>query len=387
MTGRATQLAPSCAPTAFDTVNAHHRSACGEASPHPARTGSCGKRPCHPASILTGQGTAAPALLRVFRARVSLPRASDRGTSGTSAWSTNQVTVRPPRCRQPHRSASLSTIPSPRPSSASAPAGRSSGSPGPLRSATSTRTAPAPTVTVTVTVSPGRPELLWRRLLAKSSTREQHGIVPARVPRAEYRAHEQADNPHALHQPGDLHALANRYPSHQFTAFPPPGKTRWGPNGRAGKCTLTSAAIVKPTTRRWRATPSAQPGDLPRILSAKTRPSGQGRNPRENSASRRIPYCQGKCLTMPFQALDRSCVVEEAGRLAYALALESAPYGVGTTIVSAAKSHRSDSRSAYETARAALVQPEPAAGAARPWPSVKQPTVRTDRGNCAHRPS
>ncbi len=182
MTGRATQLAPSCAPTAFDTVNAHHRSACGEASPHPARTGSCGKRPCHPASILTGQGTAAPALLRVFRARVSLPRASDRGTSGTSAWSTNQVTVRPPRCRQPHRSASLSTIPSPRPSSASAPAGRSSGSPGPLRSATSTRTAPAPTVTVTVTVSPGRPELLWRRLLAKSSLASNMASSPQGCP-------------------------------------------------------------------------------------------------------------------------------------------------------------------------------------------------------------
>ena len=73
-------------------------------------------------------------------------------------------------------------------------------------------------------------------------------------------------------------------------------------------------------------------------------------------------------------------------RPAYALALESARYGVGTTIVSAAKSHRSDSRSTYETARAALVQPEPAARAARPWPSVKQPTVRIDRGNCARRP-
>ncbi len=33
------------------------------------------------------------------------------------------------------------------------------------------------------------------------------------------------------------------------------------------------------------------------------------------------------------------------------------------------------------------VKPEHAADPARPWPSVKQPTVRTDRYNCARRPS
>jgi hypothetical protein len=36
---------------------------------------------------------------------------------------------------------------------------------------------------------------------------------------------------------------------------------------------------------------------------------------------------------------------------------------------------------------AARVKPEHAAGAARPWPSVETPTVRTDRRNCTHRPS
>ena len=63
--------------------------------------------------------------------------------------------------------------------------------------------------------------------------REQYGIIPARVPRAEYRAHERADSPDPLHQPGNLHALANRHPSHQFTAFPPPGKTE--PPGPAAR--------------------------------------------------------------------------------------------------------------------------------------------------------
>jgi hypothetical protein len=33
------------------------------------------------------------------------------------------------------------------------------------------------------------------------------------------------------------------------------------------------------------------------------------------------------------------------------------------------------------------LSPENAVSAARPWPSVKQPTVCTDRHNCAHRPS
>jgi len=33
------------------------------------------------------------------------------------------------------------------------------------------------------------------------------------------------------------------------------------------------------------------------------------------------------------------------------------------------------------------VQPKHPAGVPRPWPSVKQPTVCTDRRNCAHRPS
>jgi transposase len=39
------------------------------------------------------------------------------------------------------------------------------------------------------------------------------------------------------------------------------------------------------------------------------------------------------------------------------------------------------------SARTAHVKPEHAACAARPWPSVETPTVRTDRRNCAHRPS
>jgi hypothetical protein len=94
----------------------------------------------------------------------------------------NQVIVRPPRRRAPHLVASRATIPSPRPPSASSPGGLSSASPGPLRSVTSTRTVPAQAVTVTVTVSPGRPELLCRTLLPKSSLASRTASSPQGCP-------------------------------------------------------------------------------------------------------------------------------------------------------------------------------------------------------------
>ena len=70
---------------------------------------------------------------------------------------TNQVTVRPPRRRQPHLAARAATSSSPRPLSASPPAGRSRGTPSPPRSVTSTRTRPSPSVTATATSWHGCP--------------------------------------------------------------------------------------------------------------------------------------------------------------------------------------------------------------------------------------
>jgi hypothetical protein len=40
-----------------------------------------------------------------------------------------------------------------------------------------------------------------------------------------------------------------------------------------------------------------------------------------------------------------------------------------------------------ETGSTVDIQPNHSAGVPRPWPSVKQPTVCTDRRNCVHRPS
>jgi hypothetical protein len=118
--------------------------------------------------------------------------------------------------------ASPATSPSPRPSSTSAPAGRSSCStPGPLRSATSTRTAPTRAVTVTVTVSPGAPEPLCWRLLAKIA-HQQEPRVELRVGLTEHPGHERAGQPHLLRHRRDRHALRNRRLAHQPPAFPGP---------------------------------------------------------------------------------------------------------------------------------------------------------------------
>ena len=84
--------------------------------------------------------------------------------------------------------------------------------------------------------------------IAEKLAREEDSLIPARVLWTEHRAHELADNPCPLYQSGNLHALTDRRPSHQRTAFPPARDDPQGPNGRAGKCTLTSAAIVKPNT-------------------------------------------------------------------------------------------------------------------------------------------
>jgi hypothetical protein len=99
------------------------------------------------------------------------------------ASSSNQVTVRPPRCRHPHRVARAATSASLRPLSASRPTERGSGTPGPLRSETSTRTMPLPAMTTMVIVSPGRPERLCRRLLLKSSLTKIAASSPHGCPR------------------------------------------------------------------------------------------------------------------------------------------------------------------------------------------------------------
>jgi hypothetical protein len=147
---------------------------------------------------------------------------------------------------------------------------------------------------------PGNTRAAVPEAIGEKLAREQDSIILAGVPRAEDRAHETADNPSPLHQPGNLHALANRRPRHQRTAFPPAREDPQGPNGRAGKSTLTSAAIVKPNAHHWRLPQKGSPAHLSRY-SSENRASQAGDGiPSWNSAGRRIPYYREKCLTMPF---------------------------------------------------------------------------------------
>ena len=121
--------------------------------------------------------TGALARLRYTPGTCAVKRAGGDISRGAKA-SSNHVTVRPPRLRQPHRVARRATRWSPRPSSASLPAGRGSGTPGPLRSVTSTRITSSAILTATVTVSPGAPEPLCRRLLEKSSPTSRVATSP-----------------------------------------------------------------------------------------------------------------------------------------------------------------------------------------------------------------
>src|SRR5882724_10599234 len=76
---------------------------------------------------------------------------------------------------------------------------------------------------------PGKTRAAIPHAIAEKLAHEQDSVIPARVPRAEHRAHERADNPRTLHPPGNPNALPDRRPSHQHTRLP---ARRKDPQGR-----------------------------------------------------------------------------------------------------------------------------------------------------------
>ena len=225
--------------------------------PHPGKPPRCIRHNIDARRIMTTASWPNAANHRVSRLRHLRIQANSRPLPDTAeccigcnkACSSNHVTVRAPRRRHPHCADRPSTSPSPLPSSASSSAGRSSGTPKPPRSATSTRTAPVRAVTVTVTVSPGRADLLCRRLLPKSSSASKTASAAQGCPGPRTAPTNAPDNPRPLQKPSNLHALANRSPSHQRTAFPPAREDSQGRTD-ARKSTLTSTPTVKPNTHR-----------------------------------------------------------------------------------------------------------------------------------------
>lgn len=55
---------------------------------------------------------------------------------------------------------------------------------------------------------------------------QESSIVPARMPRAEHRTNERADNPRPARQPGSRHALPNRYAAHHPLASSPAARQK-----------------------------------------------------------------------------------------------------------------------------------------------------------------
>jgi len=165
--------------------------------------------------------------------------------------SSNQVTVRPPHRRHPHRAARPATSCSPRPPSASQPAGRSSGVPGPARSVTSTRTTPSPSLTATVTISPAAPEPLYRTELPKISLTSKTATSPHGCPGPSTSpTNERAARARSARQASrSPRPPPSPSPHPPFPARPAPGNRR-GSGRTQEKCTLSSAANVKPRTGR-----------------------------------------------------------------------------------------------------------------------------------------
>jgi hypothetical protein len=170
-----------------------------------------------------------------------------------SGVSRNQVTVRPPRRRQPHLAARAATSSSPRPLSASPPAGRSRGTPGPPRSVTSIRTRPSPAVTATVTVPPGSPRAAVPDAVAEQLAHQQDRGILARVPRA--------STPPVKARATRARSASPASVTLSRTAAPPirpPPSRPARPGGAPGTaadtdgCTLSSAPHVKPRPPRAR---------------------------------------------------------------------------------------------------------------------------------------
>jgi hypothetical protein len=191
------------------------------------------------------------------------------------ACSTNQVTVRPPRRRQPHRAARPATSCSPRPPSASPPAGRTSGVPGPARSVTSTRTTPSPAMTATVTVSPGAPDPECRTELPKTSLTSKtatspHGCPGPSIAETNARAARARSARPASVTLSRTATLAITAPA--LPRPPRPGKPA-GQRADAGTCTLSSAANVKPAQRAPRISSVTRPWSRPPSVAVRAKPT------------------------------------------------------------------------------------------------------------------
>ena len=162
--------------------------------------------------------------------------------------SSNQVTVRPPRRRQPDRGQDRHQ-PKP-PAAFRIPASRTQFRP-PGAAAIGDFHPDHATVGHYRDRNrlPGITRPAIPHTIAEKLTHQQDSHIPARMPRAEHRTHELPGDPRPLRPPGHRHALPNHQPSHQRTRLPgrPSRENHRGAGRTQGRgCTLDSAAHVKP---------------------------------------------------------------------------------------------------------------------------------------------
>jgi hypothetical protein len=80
---------------------------------------------------------------------------------------------------------------------------------------------------------PGTARAAVLHAIAEQLTHQQDSVIPARMPRAQHRAHERADDPRPLRPPGNTHALPDRRPDHQRTRLPGRPERPTGPRADA----------------------------------------------------------------------------------------------------------------------------------------------------------
>ena len=129
---------------------------------------------------------------------------------------------------------------------------------------------------------------------------KKYGVIPAGMPRAKDRTHERADNPCPLRQSGNLHALANRRPSHQRTAFPSALEDPQGPERTHGD---SRSPQPRSSSRMHIAcgSPERQPG-TPAASCSRRKPGSRtqsGISEQEILSDGKFPLPE-KRLTMPF---------------------------------------------------------------------------------------
>jgi hypothetical protein len=182
-----------------------------------------------------GHGAPAPAEgpYRAHKGQREVHARSTAGHQNQLGSSSNQVTVRPPRRRQPHRRQACHHLKPP--AAFRIPASRAQlrcPRPAPIGHLHTDKTVPRADRDRDCPARSARPAM--PDTIAEQLAHQQGSVIPARMPRTEHPAHERAGDPRPLRPPGQRHALPDHRPGHQRTRPSPPTPPR-GSHRAAGR--------------------------------------------------------------------------------------------------------------------------------------------------------